>query len=148
MTPAAIIQQVQAEGVILVVSSAGTIKATGDGTAVNRWLTVIREHKAALLEYLSQHPVNDAHGLVSQFMEDGLSLEEAQSLAAVSVQPRPVEEWLAMIHELDNLIECYCITFKLREETKRRIIETRCRQPLAAIPETLAWFRQALADHQ
>lgn len=52
MTPAAIIQGAQSDGVRLALSPAGTIKATGDGTAVNRWLAVIREHKAAIIETL------------------------------------------------------------------------------------------------
>ncbi len=52
MTPAAIIRQAQAEGVKLALSPAGTIKAAGNGEAVNRWLPIIREHKAELLEEL------------------------------------------------------------------------------------------------
>jgi hypothetical protein len=52
MNLATIIQEVQADGVSLTLSPSGTIKATGDGAAVNRWLTVIREHKAALVETL------------------------------------------------------------------------------------------------
>ena len=52
MTPAAIIQQAQADGVTLALSPVGTIKAAGNGEAVNRWLPVIREHKAELLAEL------------------------------------------------------------------------------------------------
>ena len=44
MTPLAIIRQAQADGVKLALSPVGTIKATGKGDAVNRWLPVIREH--------------------------------------------------------------------------------------------------------
>jgi hypothetical protein len=43
MTPAAIINEAMADGVSLTISPAGTIKATGDGAAVNRWLPAIRE---------------------------------------------------------------------------------------------------------
>ena len=52
MRPAAIIQQAQADGVVLALSPAGTIKAVGTGEAVNRWLPIIREHKAELLDEL------------------------------------------------------------------------------------------------
>jgi hypothetical protein len=50
MTPAAIIREAQADGVNIALSSSGTIKATGDGAAVNRWLAVIREHKAEIID--------------------------------------------------------------------------------------------------
>ena len=52
MTPATIIREAQAEGVRLALSPAGTIKAAGDGAAVNRWLAVIREHKAEIIDVL------------------------------------------------------------------------------------------------
>lgn len=52
MTPATIIREAQAEGVRLTLSPTGTIKATGDGAAVNRWLTVIRKHKAEIIDVL------------------------------------------------------------------------------------------------
>lgn len=56
MTPTTIIQQAQADGVMLALSPAGTIKAVGNGEAVNRWLPVIREHKAELLDALRWTP--------------------------------------------------------------------------------------------
>ncbi len=49
MTPATIIREAQADGVRLALSTTGTIKAIGDGTAMNRWLAVIREHKAEII---------------------------------------------------------------------------------------------------
>jgi hypothetical protein len=52
MTPAAILKEAMAAGVSLTVSPAGTIKATGDGAAVNRWLPAIREHKAGIVAAL------------------------------------------------------------------------------------------------
>lgn len=52
MTPATIIRGAQADGVSLTLSPAGTIKATGDGAAVNRWLAVIRERKVEIIEAL------------------------------------------------------------------------------------------------
>lgn len=52
MTATTIIREAQADGVMLAMSSTGTIKATGDGGAVNRWLAIIREHKAEIREAL------------------------------------------------------------------------------------------------
>jgi hypothetical protein len=53
MNPSAIIRDAQADGVCLAPGRSGTIKATGDGEAVNRWLAVIREHKAGIIEALT-----------------------------------------------------------------------------------------------
>ncbi len=58
MTPAAIIKDAMADGVNLALSPAGTIKATGEGAAVNRWLPVIREHKTGIVAAL-QEAAND-----------------------------------------------------------------------------------------
>jgi hypothetical protein len=62
MTPAAIIQEAQAGGVRLALSPAGTIKVTGDGTAVNHWLAMIREHKAEIIDVLKVDAGNMAPG--------------------------------------------------------------------------------------
>lgn len=52
MSPATIIREAQTDGVRLTLSPAGTIKATGDGVAVNRWVAVIRERKAEIIDVL------------------------------------------------------------------------------------------------
>lgn len=80
--------------------------------------------------------------LVRDFMEDGLTREEAEALAAISVQQRPPDEWLALIAELDALIVRYCLA---TGETKTAIQSARCGQSLASIPESLAWFRREVA---
>jgi hypothetical protein len=59
MTPAAIIEQAAAEGVSLTLSPSGTIKATGDQSAISRWLPIIKESKPAIIAMLSE-PANDA----------------------------------------------------------------------------------------
>jgi hypothetical protein len=56
MTPATIIREAQTDGVRLALSPAGTIRATGDGAAVNRWLAVIRERKAEIIDALKVSP--------------------------------------------------------------------------------------------
>lgn len=83
--------------------------------------------------------------LVREFMSvDGLTLSEAHALAAISIQPRPVEEWRAMIAELEHLIKKYCLKFGVSSRTEYEMMAARCRQPLASIPETVAWFRDEL----
>ena len=82
---------------------------------------------------------------VREFMADGLTLAEAQTLAAVSVPVRPAAEWLAMIGELDDLIGIYYAATGLTSEGKAAIRATRCGQSLASILETLAWLRRAVA---
>ena len=52
MNPSTIIRKAQADGVRLALSPSGSIKAVGNGEAVNRWLPIIREHKAELLDEL------------------------------------------------------------------------------------------------
>jgi hypothetical protein len=52
MTPATIIREARADGVNLALSPSGTIKATGDGTAVRRWLAVIRERRVEIIDAL------------------------------------------------------------------------------------------------
>ena len=54
MIPAAIIREAQADGVRLTLSPTGTIKANGDGAAVDHWLPTIRKHKAEIVETLQQ----------------------------------------------------------------------------------------------
>jgi hypothetical protein len=53
VTAATIIERMVADGVKLTITAAGTIKAKGPQDAVNRWLPLIRENKAALLETLT-----------------------------------------------------------------------------------------------
>lgn len=84
--------------------------------------------------------------MVHEFMAiDGLSLEEARALAAVSIPPRPAAEWLTMIAELDQLIDRYCAAAHLSQEAAARIKAARDTQALASIPESVAWFRRALS---
>ena len=52
MTPEAIIQGVERDGVRLALSPTGTIKARGDEAAVSRWLPIIREQKRGIVAAL------------------------------------------------------------------------------------------------
>ena len=49
MNTAEIIEQATAEGVILALSPTGTIKASGDQSAVDKWLPMIRNNKSGIL---------------------------------------------------------------------------------------------------
>lgn len=60
--------------------------------------------------------------------------------------PRPAVDWIAMITELDSLIDRYCTATKLSEQAKARILAARFSQPLATIPESLAWFRNEVGS--
>jgi len=81
MTPATIIREAQADGVRLALSPTGTIKVTGNGAAVNRWLSVIRERKAEIIEALKVGAGRTAH----------LAAEDESAIRA----------WLALIEETD-----------------------------------------------
>ncbi len=54
MNPAAIIKEATADGVNFSLSPTGTIKATGEQTAVNRWLPIIRDNKPGILAALRE----------------------------------------------------------------------------------------------
>ncbi len=84
MTPATIIRQAQADGVKLALSPSGTIKAVGNGEAVNRWLPVIREHKAELVDELRAVMIDreafEERAAIMEF-DGGLTRAEAERLA-------------------------------------------------------------------
>jgi hypothetical protein len=83
--------------------------------------------------------------LVREFMEvDGFTAEEAQALAAVSVEHRPHSEWMALVSELDYLIDRYCDVYRLSDEARAGIYSVRKRQSLASIPIAVDWYRREL----
>lgn len=84
MTPAAIIASAAREGVMLALSPAGAIKATGDDTAVKRWLPTIRAHKAGIIAHLA--PV------------DG---DATVTVAALPAADTTIRAWLDSIGEDD-----------------------------------------------
>ncbi len=93
----------------------------------------------------NEAPLSD---LVRKFMEvDGLSKEDATALAAVSIQPRPVKEWLDMIAELDRAIEMWCNMQRIGDEERAQIMSVRFSQPLVSIPASLAWFNEQIRQN-
>lgn len=92
MTPAAIIREAQREGVNLTLSPVGAIKATGDGAVVNRWLPVIRERKAEIIDVLKAGAGDTANALEVACSPDGPYaeiLEQHPDTIAVVEQPKP-----------------------------------------------------------
>lgn len=60
MTPLEIITQAEEEGVQLSLSDAGKLRTAGIRVSVEKWLPVIREHKAEIIEHLkAQLPRED-----------------------------------------------------------------------------------------
>ena len=54
MNTAELIEQATAEGVILALSPTGKIKATGNQSAVDKWLPTIRKNKPSILSELQR----------------------------------------------------------------------------------------------
>ncbi len=63
MTPLEIMEQATLDGVTLALSPPGSISATGEQAAVDRWLPVIRENKPGILAALAvSKPAKDSTG--------------------------------------------------------------------------------------
>jgi len=148
MTVQALIDECRQSGVAIRLID-GALKLKGDPDAVKIAANRLRPHKADLLQYLIDRAANDVSNLVREFMAvDGVPETEAEALATVSIQLRSVEEWLALIAELDELITRYCIDYKVSDECQAAILAARSGQSLASIPATLEWFRRACTDRR
>jgi len=74
MNAAILIARAAAEGVILDLTPAGTLKATGATTTVDRWLPVLRAHKDAILAALKvRRLVPDLADELIAFWEDDVA---------------------------------------------------------------------------
>ena len=93
MTPAIIICEAQADGVRLALSPGGTIKATGDSAAVSRWLAVIRERKAEIIEALKS-------GAAETMTVSRCSVRHPSAHLTAS-EETAIRAWLALIGETD-----------------------------------------------
>lgn len=56
MTPAEIYQAAGTDGVLITLSPGGAIQATGEQSAVNRWLPALAEHKIEIIKLLAGQP--------------------------------------------------------------------------------------------
>lgn len=108
--------------------------------------TVATVAKVAVAKEIIQNQESDWRAaLVDEFMEvDGMTRTEADAMAAISVQPRTPAVWVAMVAELDRLIEAYCTSAQVSTEAKARIRAASHSQSLASIPHAVDWFRAEL----
>lgn len=144
MTPQSLINECRLSGVLIHLDG-GNLKLKGTPEAVRVAADRLRPFKTEIVRYqmeLLAAPITDQ---VREFMEDGLTLAEAQAMAAVSVPVFSPGEWLSMIAELDDMIGIYCAAAGLTGEAKAAILSARAGQSLASIPETLIWFHTEVA---
>ena len=52
MSPADIVEQVEKEGVILTLSASGKLLAKGDSSAIDRWVSLMKQNKQAIITEL------------------------------------------------------------------------------------------------
>lgn len=141
MSPQTLIDDCSAAGVSVHLVG-GTLKLRGSPDAVNAVAEVVRANKAALLAYLSAAPAVD---LVTEFMTvDGMTRDEAEAMATISIQPRTPAVWLSMIADLNSLINDYCASAKVSNEAKQRMRAASYSQSMASIPHAIDWFRSEL----
>ena len=81
-----IVKRIESDGVRLALSDSGTIKAVGDGAAVNRWLPTIRERKSEIIAALQQAENDPADKPISILSSQGETV---------------IIAWLAAIGETD-----------------------------------------------
>ena len=149
MTPAEILSDCRRHGVKVFLLPNGNLNITGQADAVGKVRPFIKDKKASIVRYLTSAAPpalqpSDAD-LIREFMElDGLSQEEAQAMAEISIKPRPADEWLALIAELDRMIDRYCLAAGLPIEKLADLLAVRNRQALASIPASLTWFRREI----
>ncbi|GHU18693.1 hypothetical protein FACS189475_04590 [Betaproteobacteria bacterium] len=131
MTPSTLIQNAQTDGVKLFLLPSGSVKATGDQEAVNRWLPIIRERKQEIIVALKTKPAQTSFRWLLHFADrDPLEVSItpaattevlAQYPAAVAAEPftpaarapadtlsasdeRTILAWLTAIGESDATI--------------------------------------------
>lgn len=111
MTPAAIIQGAATDGVRLALSNNGTIRATGNDAAVNRWLATIRKQKTAIID-------------------------ELKTASITAEEQKAIQAWLAHIEETDpeTITE---VLNKCRDDTDaRQYFSQRAKEvPDTAVPD-------------
>lgn len=76
MSTATLIQEARAEGVLLSLTPAGTLKVIGNEAVVRRWTPTLRPHRQALLDALRSALSAFKFDLVEQDIADGASAEE------------------------------------------------------------------------
>ncbi len=83
MTPAMLIRRTRADGVLLALTPAGTLKVTGSEAAVRQWTPTLRSHRQALLDALQAALAQFQFGLVEQDIADGAPADELRRVNAL-----------------------------------------------------------------
>lgn len=68
MTPETILKQSAADGVLLKLSGAGALKASGKQEQVDKWAPFIREHKPEIIKTLAQAMTADEENLILKWL--------------------------------------------------------------------------------
>ena len=76
MSAATLIREARAEGVLLSLTPAGTLKVTGNEAVVRCWAPTLRPHRRALLDALRSALLAFKFDLVEQEIAEGASAEE------------------------------------------------------------------------
>jgi hypothetical protein len=117
MTPAGIIRQAATEGVRLMLSPTGAIKATGNAETVKRWLPAIRENKPGILAELARNPelfdfappadpesdreaIEERAGIIAE----GCGMEPAQALQEALWRADGERAWRAFISNAKRIL--------------------------------------------
>ena len=124
MSTATLIQEARAEGVLLSLTPAGTLKVIGNEVAVHQWVPTLRPHRQALLDALrsaisafkfdlveqesaeitSAEELRRTNNVCWHFMQvDGMAFSQAMRVAAdlvVSCPPAPCEAGYDDPHEI------------------------------------------------
>ena len=100
MTPAALIERVTADGLVVTLTSSGSIRITGDAMAVQRWTPVLRDRKSEvvaalqtapwwhwLVRFSDRDPLDVAFG--SYVTADGVLAEYPEAASAEPIWPAP-----------------------------------------------------------
>ncbi|MDQ1833216.1 MULTISPECIES: hypothetical protein [Massilia] len=127
------------------VATVAVAKAPNDIAAPHSVATVATVAVANSKYPKSRFPEPWRNDLVAEFMEvDGLTRKEAEAMAEISIQPRTPAVWLAMIADLNALINTYCASAQISDTAKARMLAAASSQSLASIPESTAWFQVQL----
>ena len=107
MNTAEIIERASAEGVILALSPTGTIKASGDQSAVDRWLPMIRNNKPGILCELQREARRAKVLALLEGKRFALFVEDDKTdpvIAAVAIRDLATFELAIPQHSYDGMV--------------------------------------------
>ncbi len=108
MTPEMILQRANADGVVITITPAGGIKASGDQDRVNRLVPLIRDHKVGIL-HLLQRTVDGQDYSKPFIVNDELRIPgNCHPRYRWWAEGQTVMATLLELEGSDNIIERYC----------------------------------------